>query len=721
MDISLNNIVNDDRVQNIEDLMDDLGKPFWFKELSKELTEKCYEFLDEYYYNRTAIENMVKAFERYQRENKFKSGIVKFGYLIIFYKMARQDGKYSVPHKGLEKVLRVKNVRENSGVMVFSIFTSGYPYYTKINPDGTKEVVKEFGEDHEGNPGKYSCRYNCFFCPNFPDMPRSYLPGEPSVDRAIRCNFKVFQMITDRAKQYILQGHSIDKAEVIIQGGTWDTYSYEYRIEFIRDVYYTFNILMNYFFGRQIREPLSMEEEIKLNETASCRVIGLTPETRPDQINYKSIQFLRRIGATRVQLGIQHLDDNILRHVNRKCCTKDTIRAIQMLKDANFKIDAHIMLDLPPNKENEGKMPEVDKQMLNEFNTNPAFKIDQVKLYPCVVTPYTEIKKWYDAGTYKPYGELKKMTHDEKVAYRRLSKEEKLVNRLANPLYKNIFDFYQVIHPSIRINRVFRDIPTNVICGGTTHTNMRSELDIDLEALGLLSTCIRYREVGNTRNKNRTDIGDIVMKELKFEASGGTEYFLTWESNDKNPVLYSILRLRLSKNAGLTDTGKIIFPELIGCAMIRELHTYGKVTPCKENQKYYENNNIMFSQEADEKPQHKGLGKKLMARAEEIAIENGYEKISVIAGVGVIEYYRKLGYTHDSELGRYQIKILEDKKLKDKLQQDYLRFKQINMIDSIFDAVNINNLSKIEINIFLGVFYLILIVFGFVLFTSLKI
>ena len=656
--LSFNNLTMEpqsDSIENIEDLM----KPFWFKELSEELTAKCYEFLDDYYYMKLPMHNIVKKFEQFQREQKFSSGIIKFGYLICFYKMGRQDGRYPKPNKNLEKVLKVKNVRENSGVMVFSIFTSGYPSYTRVNPDGTTEVVKEFGEDHNGNPGKYSCKYNCFYCPDYPNMPRSYLPGEPSVDRAIQANFIVFKMILARAMQYLQQGHSIDKVEVIIQGGTWDTYSYEYRREFIRDVYYTFNVLMDYIFGKPIRAPKSMEEEIKLNETASCRIVGLTPETRPDQINYKSIQFLRAIGATRVQLGVQHLDDNVLRHVNRRCYTKDTIRAIKMLKDANFKIDCHLMLDLSAPDGYEGKMPEVDALMLKTFNTDPAFKVDQVKIYPCVVTPYTKIKEWYDEGKYKPYGELKKMSVEEKIAYRRLSKEQKLAIRMTNPLYKNIFDFYQVIHPSIRINRVFRDIPTDVICGGTTQSSMRSELDTDLETLGLLSNCIRYREVGNARNKSRTVVGEPIMKELKFEASGGTEYFLTWETDDEKPLLYSFLRLRLSENAGLTNTGKVIFPELIGCAMIREVHTYGKVTPCKENQKHYKDNAFMFSQDEDEKPQHKGLGKRLIARAEEIAIANGYTRMSVIAGVGVREYYRKLGYTHDSELGCYQIKNLD--------------------------------------------------------------
>jgi histone acetyltransferase (RNA polymerase elongator complex component) len=298
--------------------------------------------------------------------------------------------------------------------------------------------------------------------------------------------------------------------------------------------------------------------------------------------------------------------------------------------------------------------------MFTEFNTNPNFKVDYVKIYPCVVTPHTKIKEWYDAGTYKPYGELKKMTMEEKIAHRKLSKEEKMALRLENPLYKNILEFYKSIHPSIRIERVFRDIPTSVICGGTTQTSMRSDMDGDLDVMGELSNCIRYREAGNARNKDRTNIGNPILNELEFEASKGTEHFLTWESDDNKPVLYTILRERFSSNSGRTDTGKIIFPELIDCALIREVHTYGKSTPCKDNRKYYENNSIMFSQDDENRPQHMGFGKKILARAEEIARANGYKKIAVIAGVGAREYYRKLGYSEDSELGCYQIKYLND-------------------------------------------------------------
>lgn len=305
------------------------------------------------------------------------------------------------------------------------------------------------------------------------------------------------------------------------------------------------------------------------------------------------------------------------------------------------------MCDLShPDTISQEQMIEMDKQMLEIINTDPNYKVDQIKIYPCVVTPHTTIKTWYDEGKYKPYGETIKVDKD---IWRKMTEKEKLAHRLSNPLYSMILEYYSKIHPSIRVNRIIRDIPTNEICGGTTQTGMRSEIDRDMELLGLKSGDIRYREAGSYRHQNKSKTNtEPILKELVFESSGGTEYFLSWESNDTNPILYSFLRLRLSANSGRTQTGRVIFPELVDCAMIRELHTYGKVQPCKENQSYYKNNSILLDETNDSKTQHKGFGKKLLARAEEIAISNGYNKIAVIAGVGVREYYRNNGYNIDS-------------------------------------------------------------------------
>lgn len=652
--------------------IEDIVKPFWFKDISESNIQKCFNFLDKYYFENFNITNIKNDFIEYQKENNF-NGILKFGSLMTIYKLGRIRNYYVKPKLELEEKLKVQNVRENSGVIVFSIFTSAYPSWTRINPDGTKEIVYDYDKSKSVNKGEFTCKYDCSFCPKDPGMPKSYIATEPGVARALQNDFDPIKQIFDRGLQYISQGHPVDKIEVIIQGGTFSSYSQEYLIEFIRDIYWSFNVFMDWIFydeskinllkdyiefkGKKLRDKLSLEEEIKINETAPCRVIGLTPETRPDQINYSNIKFFRKIGATRIQLGVQHINDEILKYNNRGCFNKHTIMAIKMLKDNCFKTDIHIMCDLPhPESISQKEMIKLDKEMLNEINTNPNYKVDQIKIYPCVVTPHTTIKTWYDQGIYKPYGETIKI---DKNIWRKMSKYEKLSHRMSNPLYKNIIDFYSQIHPSVRVNRIIRDIPTNEICGGTTQTGMRSEIDHDMELLGLKSGDIRFREAGSYRHKNK-QINNIILNELKFESSDGIEYFLSFESNDSDRILYSFLRLRLSKNSGCTQTGKIIFTELVDCALVRELHTYGKVQPCNQNNTHYKNNNILLSENNSNKTQHKGYGKKLLIRAEEIAISNGYNKIAVIAGVGVREYYRKCGYITDSIEGCYQIKILKN-------------------------------------------------------------
>lgn len=648
--------------------IEDIIKPFWFnKTVTEDHIKKCLDFLDFYYFENKDISNIKKDFVEYQSKNNF-NGILKFGTLIVVYKLARNNNHFPKPNISLENKLKVQNVRENSGVMVFSVFTSAYPSYTKINSDGSIEIVKEYDENIKSNKGEFTCKYDCSFCPKDPDMPKSYIATEPGVARAIQNDFDPVKQIFDRAKQYLSQGHPIDKTEIIIQGGTISSYSDEYITEFVRDIYWAFNVFMDYIFydkknnndknmlsfeNKKLRKKLSLKEEIKINETASCRVIGLTPETRPDQINYSTIQFFRNLGATRIQLGIQHLDDDILKYNNRGCYTKHTIQAIKMLKDNGFKVDAHLMLDMPSNYTYE-EMIKIDKDMLEEFNNNQKFKIDQLKIYPCMVTEHTLIKKWYDDGKYKPYGETKNLPKD---VWRKMSKEEKLNHRLQNPLYKNILMFYKDIHPSIRVNRIIRDIPTNEIIGGTTQLGMRSEIDNDFKLLGYKSKDIRYREVGSYKFRDLDNLKEPIMKEIMFESSDEIEYFLSFESDDENSILYSFLRLRLSKNSGKVLNDKIVFPELLGSALIRELHTYGKVQPCNKNKHYYDKTS-MITENEENKTQHKGYGKKLLKKAEEIALSHKYKKIAVTSGVGVREYYRKNGYTLDSEKGCFQIKNL---------------------------------------------------------------
>ncbi len=375
---------------NIEDII----KPYGINQLDENTKNIIYNFLDKYYLKNLNTENIKKEFLKYQEKEK-NTKILKFGYLLYFYLLARNNGKYDQADINLEKNLKLEN---GVSVIVSTIFTSGHPSYSIYDPITNQEkIIHEFSDNLE-NPGAFSCGNNCYYCPNVPGQPRSYYPGEPGVDRAIQNDYDAIKQCRARASQYVQQGHPIDKFEIITKGGTWDWYSEEYRRQFARDIYFSHNTMIDYIFGNTIRKPLSLEEEIKLNETSSCRIIGITVETRPDHVNYKTIKFLREIGATRVELGIQHLDDNILKYVNRGCYKKHTIRAIKMLKDNGFKVDAHLMLDLPAPPGYEDIMPLVDKEMLEEFNTNQLYKVDQIKVYPCMVMPYTEIEKWYKDG-----------------------------------------------------------------------------------------------------------------------------------------------------------------------------------------------------------------------------------------------------------------------------------------------------------------------------------
>jgi histone acetyltransferase (RNA polymerase elongator complex component) len=658
--------------------IEDIIKPFWFdKEVSESNIEKCYLFLDKYCFEDKNLDNIKEEFVEYQSRNQF-GGILKYGTLIVIYKQGRISGRYPESKSNLEPLLKVRNVRENSGVLVFSVFTSAYPTHTIVDIDGNKKIVNETGLEvtDESNIGQFSCKYKCSFCPEDPKMPKSYIASEPGVARAILNDFDAVRQVYDRSKQYLSQGHIIDKAEVIILGGTFDSYSLEYRIEFVRDLYWIFNVLMDLIFydkikadklidyfefeGKKLRQKLSLEEEIIINETAQCRVIGLTPETRPDQVNNSTIKFMRRIGAAKVQLGVQHLDDNILRYNKRGCYRKDTIRAIKMLKDNGFKVACHLMLDMPcPPEYDPASMPQRDADMLHEFNTNPDFKVDELKIYPCVVTEHTLIKKWQDEGKHTSYGNKEII---EKEIWRKMSKREKFDFRMNNPLYKNIFLFYSQIHPSVRVDRIIRDIPNSEIFGGTTQTGMRSEIDCDLEQAGLKSGDIRFREVGSYRFKKIKNIPEPIIKEIIFDSSGGVEHFIPFETDDENSILHSFLRLRLSPDAGKGPHGRVIFPELVDCALVREVKTYGQVKSHVSSTNKSINDNVIFNETKNSGTQHKGFGTKLLLEAEKIALDNGYTRIAVISGIGVREFYRKRGYNIDSKEGCYQIKLLEKTK-----------------------------------------------------------
>ncbi|MEI6372073.1 MAG: GNAT family N-acetyltransferase, partial [Nostocales cyanobacterium ELA608] len=363
-------------------------------------------------------------------------------------------------------------------------------------------------------------------------------------------------------------------------GGTWSEYPKEYQDEFITKLYYAANVYYN-----KREEILTLEEEIEINETAKIHIIGLTLEMRSDSINIKEIERLRRFNCTRVQLGIQHTDNEVLRMNNRGESVEKTKQAIKLLKNNCYKIDGHLMLNLY------GSSVEKDKAMLDEILTNPELQLDQLKIYPCAVVPFTKIKELFEAGIYKPY-------------------EDKY-------LYDLIKYFKMNITKQFRINRIIRDISGHYILGGYSQqfVSTRQKLSEDMKTNNWSCKCIRCREIKGNK------IDNVKLEIMEYEASGGTEYFISFESGN---YIIGFIRLRLNK-----DNNKVL-PILENAALIRELHVYSTLSNVGNNHNY--------------SLQHKGYGKKLIEKAEEIAKSNGFNKIAIIAGTGVRNYYRKFGY-----------------------------------------------------------------------------
>lgn len=577
--------------------------------------------------------NTHTDYEKFVRSEKLmkynKTTMIKTYRELIFEQKIKRN-------QNLEKFMRLKVARGNSGVVVITTFMSGTQF-------GDFKDIKKGG-----------CPENCFYCPfekdenGNPTQPRSYLSTESGNKRATQNKHHPVGQTFDRADQLEKMGHISSlpnvssKIEIIISGGTFNFFPHDYIEWYVTCTYYALNVYYEYKITKQLREMKSLEEEQKINETASLRMIGLTIETRPDRLieiekdqPFAVVKFFRRLGVTRVQIGIQHTDDSILKYVNRNCTNEQNKTGIAILKQNGFKTDIHLMLDLPMPKiynidaptEHVDVINRVEKyvgteipqlfkinalrdmKMIYEVITDPDYQADQWKVYPTETTPYTKILEWYESGKYLPYAEFA---------------NGKLLEAV-------IVYLKCLIHDYIRINRVVRDIPPESIYGGISCPEMRNNIMNEMKNLGKICRCIRCREV----KADVYDSSDPVLHIQKYESSGGIEYFISYENSDKT-VLYGMIRLRLNNSIEHTMT------ELINCALIRELHVYGIHSGIGDH--------------TDDKTQHKGLGKKLLQKAEEIAYENGYKNIVVISGVGVKEYYRKHGY---DDYYTYMIKNLQ--------------------------------------------------------------
>ncbi|MEK7524140.1 MAG: tRNA uridine(34) 5-carboxymethylaminomethyl modification radical SAM/GNAT enzyme Elp3 [Patescibacteria group bacterium] len=436
------------------------------------------------------------------------------------------------------------------------------------------------------------CPGRCVFCPTEENVPKSYLSNEPAVMRAIINDYDPWKQVTRRIETLHENGHPTDKIELIVMGGTWSSHPKPYQVSYIR-------ACLNAMNGKKSR---TLAEAQKINETAAHRCVAITLETRQDWIDEKEVLRMRMLGCTRVEIGAQTLYDDVLDLVKRGHRTDATIHATQLLKDAGFKISYHMMPNLP------GATVERDIAMFKELFDNPAYKPDMIKVYPCMVVPFSELKLWMEQGRHKPY------TDEE--------------------LLEIIFKIKPYFPRYLRVTRLIRDIPATSIIAGSKVSNLRQVALKMMAEKGLYCQCIRCREIRG----EPVEAKNIELRIMDYEASQGREFFLSFDDASRDK-LCALLRLRFSSYS--LQGKKHFIKELEGAALLRELHTYGAQVPISEHDELAS--------------QHMGFGKRLVAKAEEIAKQHGYKKMAVISGVGIREYYRKLGYELE---GTYMTKKL---------------------------------------------------------------
>lgn len=483
------------------------------------------------------------------------SDLIKVYKNLLLKKIIKKD-------KNFEEILRLKKVRSLSGIVPVAVLTKPYPC-----------------------PGK------CIYCPTQKAMPKSYLKDEPAVMRAKTVNFDPYRQVKLRIKQLQDTGHSTEKIELIVMGGTFSVLPLSYQKMFIKRCFDAAN--------NKISKKLVTAQ--KINEKACNRIIGLTLETRPDEINPKVCKQFRLLGCTRVEIGVQSIYDKVLKKVKRGHSVRETINATQLLKDFGFKVCYHLMPNLP------GSNPSLDLKMFKNIFQNPDFKPDMIKIYPCVVTYQAKLYDWYKKNKFKPYSTKR--------------------------LLSLLIEIKKIIPPWIRINRLGRDIPVANIVAGNKISNIRQVLQKKLKEKNIRCQCIRCREIKNISLINQS----IKFNKLNYIASNGKEYFLSFI--DDNNLLYSMLRLRIP---GKSANYEKEMPKVLkNSGLVRELHTYGLSLPINSK-------NEIASQ-------HKGLGKKLLKKAEAITKRKGLKKICVISGIGAREYYQNLGYKSEET---YMVKYL---------------------------------------------------------------
>lgn len=432
----------------------------------------------------------------------------------------------------------------------------------------------------------------CVYCPGGPDSDfeystQSYTGYEPTSMRAIRARYDPFEQARGRVDQLKALGHSVDKVEYIIMGGTFMSLPEDYRDGFISQLH---NALSGY-------QTNDVDEAVEAGEMSNIKCVGITIETRPDYCLDSHLSSMLRYGCTRLEIGVQSLYEDVARDTNRGHTVAAVAETFKLAKDAGFKVVSHMMPDLP----NVGMERDLDQ--FREYFENPDFRTDGLKIYPTLVIRGTGLYELWQSKRYKSY--------------------------TPNALIDLVARILALVPPWTRIYRVQRDIPMPLVTSGVDNGNLRELALSRMKDFGTTCRDVRTREVGINEIKNKIRPSQVELVRRDYTANGGWETFLAYE-DPKQDILIALLRLRKCSD---THTFR---PELKSQAtsLVRELHVYGSAVPvhARDPRKF----------------QHQGYGTLLMEEAERIARnEHGSRKISVISGIGVRSYYAKLGYTLD--------------------------------------------------------------------------
>jgi elongator complex protein 3 len=498
-------------------------------------------------------------------------GFIGKSMLVEVYRQLVANGEWESDPNLLAKI-RLKPMRTLSGVTTVTVLTKAYPC-----------------------PGK------CIFCPDDYRMPKSYLPDEPGAMRALHHQFDPYRQVAARIETLHVVGHPTNKIELLVLGGTWSSYKKDYQEWFIKRCFEAMNAVS----PGQEKEPegrvqrkqeadrshedngeFTLEQVQSINEGAAHRNVGLVIETRPDHVTPDEIKWLRYLGVTKIQMGVQSLDNHILAINKRGHTIEETVRAVALLRAAGYKIVLHWMPNLL------GATPDSDRADFSCLWDLVA--PDEIKIYPTQLLEGTELYEHWRAGEFQPYS------------------TDTLVNLVA--------DLKPTIPRYCRVNRVIRDIPSTHVVAGNKRTSLRQDIHRELKRRGTSCECIRCREV---RGKT-VEVDALRFNDLTYYSGGAEEHFLSWITPDDH--LAGFLRLSLPG----VDSPKTGIEDLEEAAIIREVHIYGQ--------------SLQVGEAEDGAAQHVGLGTRLLEKADEIARVRGFRRIAVISAVGTRRYYLERGF-----------------------------------------------------------------------------